>query len=49
MGDVATALHDVLWLDLKSRWIVDLLEVTGKVALMVVLPLNQATDLIREL
>ena len=47
--DVAATLHDVLRLDLESRRIVDLLEVTGEVALMVVLPLDQAADLVRKL
>ena len=49
VGDVAATLHDVLRLDFKRSRIVNLLEVTGEVALMVVLPLDQAADLIREL
>lgn len=42
MGDVAAALNNVLGLDLESCRIVDLLEVSSEVALMIVLPLDEA-------
>ena len=49
MRHIAASLHNVLWLNLKGSWIVDLLKVTCEVALMIVLPLDQARDLIGKL
>ena len=46
---VAATLDYILWLDLKRCRIVNLLEVSRKVALVVVLPLDEATDLVGEL
>ena len=45
---VAASLDDILRLDFKSGRIVNLLEVTREVALMIVLPFYQATNLICE-
>lgn len=42
MRHVATSLDDVLRLDLERGRVVDLLEIASKVALMVVLPLDQS-------
>ena len=49
MRDIAAALNYILRLNLKGSWIIDLLEVTGEVTLMVVFPFYQATNLICEL
>ena len=49
VGGVATTLDDILRLNFEGCWIVDLLEVTGEVALVIILPLDQATDLVCKL
>ena len=49
LTDVAAALNNILWLDLEGRWVIDLLEVTCEVALVVILPLDESGDLISEL
>ena len=49
VAHVAATLDYILWLDLKGSRIIDLLEVSRKVALVVVLPLDEATDLVGEL
>ena len=46
---VAAALDNVLGLNLKGCWIVNLFEVSSEEALMVVLPFDKAGDLISEL
>ena len=48
MLHVASSLHDVLRGDLKSCWAVFLFEAACEVALMVVLPLEHARDLVHE-
>ena len=48
MRHITTSLHDVLRLDLECSRVVDLLEITSEVALVVVLPLDQSRDLIGE-
>ncbi len=48
MRDIATSLHNVLGLDLKCSWVINLLEVTCEITLMVVLPLDESRDLISE-
>ena len=42
-------MHNVLGLDLECCWIVNLFEVSSEEALMVVLPFDEAGDLIGEL
>ena len=42
MRDIAASLHDVLRLNLKSGRVVNLLEIASEVALVVVLPLDEA-------
>ena len=49
MRHIAASLHNILWLYLESSRIVDLLRVAREVALMIVLPLDQARDLIGKL
>ena len=49
MGSVTTALYDILRLDFEGGRVVDLLEITSEVALMIVLPLDETTNLIGEL
>ena len=49
VAHVAASLDYILWLDFKRSRIVNLLEVSGEVALVVVLPLDEATDLVGEL
>ena len=49
LADVTTTLHNVLGLNLKSRWVVDLLEIASEEALVVILPLDEPGDLIGEL
>ena len=49
MRGIATTLNNVLRLNFKSCWIVNLLEVTSEVSLVVVLPLYQATNLVSKL
>lgn len=49
MGNIAAAVDHILWLNFKGRWIVDLLEIAGKVALVVILPLYQPRDLVSKL
>ena len=46
---ITASLHNILWLDFKGSRIVNLLEITRKVALMIILPLDQARDLIGKL
>ena len=41
-------MHYILRLDLKSRRIVNLFEITSEVALMIVLPFDQAADIVSE-
>ena len=48
MRHVTASLHDVLWLDLESCRVVNLLEVAREVALMIVLPFEKTRDLIDE-
>ena len=49
MRSVATALYDVLRLDFEGGRVIDLFEISSEVALMVVLPLDETTNLICEL
>ena len=49
MTHVATSLDYILGLNLKGRWIINLLKITGEVALVIILPLYETTDLVSEL
>ena len=46
--NVAASLNNVLWLDLKGSWVVNLFEIARNVALVVVFPLDEATNLVGE-
>ena len=49
VADIAATLDDILWLYFESCRVIDLLEVTSEVALVIVLPFDQAANLVREL
>ena len=49
VGDIAASLHDIIILNFKSGWVVNLFKIAGEVALVVVLPLDEARDLIGKL
>lgn len=49
MGNVTAPVDHILWLDFKRSRVVNLLEVACEVTLMVVLPLDEARDLVSEL
>ena len=46
---VAAPMHNVLWLDLKRSWVINLFEIASEISLMVVLPFDESADLICEL
>ena len=49
VAHVATTLDNVLWSDLEGSWVVNLLEITCEVALVVVFPLDQTANLVSKL
>ena len=49
MRGVATTVHDILRLNFERRRVVNLLKITREVALVIVLPLDQAADIVGEL
>ena len=49
VADIAASLDDVLWLNFESSRVIDLLEVASEVSLVVVLPFDQAANLVRKL